>query len=435
MAWGENQWRHHVLASLLCWLATYTVAYGLVAFLASALVAQLFSPSPRRMDRFTLFWAVNVALVLVVYIPGLPDLDGGLPSPGSWLAFTLAYLGSPAAGLIWFPFESQFDLPHATSITARNVVTGFILVTAIAARAYGLLRVRDRSPAARAFSLFALFAVGAAVLTGMGRAHFDEYGVANANASRFVLFGSYVLYACLYDGARGSVFRSPLNSRWSIRLRTAAALLLLACATLTYARSWKVYAQARHFDQLLQTAYAVAPAANPFDHLIYPFQEEIPGYKATLRRLRVGPYRDAADDRALQRLAKNKLTDEFGINGLRAGLDGLILFAHPHSRFSLDADSDVTSVTFRYGILREALSTQPPTDGVEFRVWMVDETSEQLIWSIVWRPASATALEQPVTLSLPRHRLSGTLVFETLTAGHYENDWAYWTDLMMWEDR
>ena len=435
VAWRENQWRDHVLAALVCWLATYTVTNGLVAFVACAVVAQVFFPTPQRVHRLTLFWAANIALVLVLYVPGLPDIHRGLPWPGRWLAFTLAYIGSPAAGLIWFPFDSQFDLPHATSVTARNAVAGFILVAMLASKGYSLIRARERSPAARAFSAFALFALGSAVLTGLGRAQFGEDGVANANASRFVLFGSYALYACLYDATRVAASRSAIDSGSNVRaLPTVAGLLLLGCATVTYARSWKVYGQARHFDQLLEMAYATVPKESPFDHLIYPFREEIPGYKATLRRLRVGPYRDAPDDHTLQRLAKTKLVDEFGISGLRAGNDGLILFAHPHSRFSIDV-SRAVAIHFRYGVLPNAVTAIPPTDGVEFRVLVRDASSEGVLWSSIWRPVPGTPSEQQVTVALPGTDFSGTLIFETLTAGRYENDWAYWADLVMSESR
>ena len=253
VAWREHQWRDHVLAALVCWLATYTVAYGLVAFVACAVVAQVFSPTPRRLHRLTLFWAANIALVLVVYVPGLPDVHQGLPLPGRWLIFTLAYIGSPAASLIWFPFDSQFDLPHATSVTVRNAVAGFILVAMLATKGYSLIRARERSPAARAFAAFALFALGSAVLTGVGRAQFGEYGVANANASRFVLFGSVRAVRLPVRGARVAVSRSAIDSHSNVRILPAlAALLLLGCVTATYARSWKVYGQARHFDQLLE---------------------------------------------------------------------------------------------------------------------------------------------------------------------------------------
>jgi len=434
VAWRDNLWRDHVLAALVCWVATYTVSYGLVAFVACAVVTQVFSPTPQRMHRLTLFWAANIALVLAVYVPGLPDLDRGLPSPGPWLVFTLAYIGSPAAGLVWFPFDSQFDLPHATSVTARNAVAGFILVAMLATKGYSLVRSRERSPAARAFSAFALFALGSALLTGVGRAQFGDDGVANANASRFVLFGSYALYACLYDAAREAVVRSAIDSRSNLRaLSVVAALLLLGCATTTYARSWKVYGQARHFDQLLKMAYTAVPNESSLDHLIYPIREEIPGYKATLRRLRLGPYRDAPDDLALQRLAKAKLADEFGISGLRAGDDGLILFAHPHTRFAIDV-SRAVAIDFRYGVLPNAVTAIPPTDGVEFRVLMPGAAGEEVLWSSIWRPVVGMPSQQHVTVAFGSD-FSGTLIFETLTAGRFENDWAYWADLVIPERR
>jgi hypothetical protein len=266
-------------------------------------------------------------------------------------------------------------------------------------------------------------------LTGVGRAQFGEDGVANANASRFVLFGSYALYACLYYAARVAVSRSAFDSHSSLRvLPTVAALLLLGCATATYTRSWKMYGQARHFDRLLKLAYAAGPLESPFDHLLYPDREEIPGYKATLRRLRVGPYRDAPDDRALQRLAKTKLVDEFGISGLRAANDGLILFAQPHTRFSLDV-SRAVAIDFRYGVLPNAVTAIPPTDGVEFRVLVPGAAGEEVLWSSLWRPAPGMPSEQHVTVALPGTDFSGRLIFETLAAGRFENDWAYWAEL------
>jgi hypothetical protein len=317
----------------------------------------------------------------------------------------------------------------------RNAVAGFILLTMLATKAYSLVRARERSPAARAFSAFAVFALGSAMLTGLGRAQFGEDGVANANASRFVLFGSYALYACLYDAARVAVSRSAIDSHSQVRvLPTVAALLLVGFATVTYASSWKVYGQARHFDKLLETAYAAGPNKSPFDHLIFPVSEAIPGYKATLRRLRVGPYRDAPDDRALQRLARTKLSDEFGISGLRAGDDGLILFAAPHSRFSIDV-SRAVAIDFRYGVLPNAVTATPPTDGVEFRVLVPDAAGNALLWSTIWRPVPGTPSEQRVTIALPGTDFSGALIFETLAAGRYENDWAYWADLVISESR
>jgi hypothetical protein len=423
VAWRPNDWPVAVLAALACWLATYTLTNGLVAFVSCAAVTQLFSDTPFRPTRLTIFWTANVLLCSVLYLPGLPESGGGVPSLWKELIFGLAYLGSPAAALVWFPFQSQFDIPLARAVTLRNAAAGVLVLLVLGATAYWMVRTRRASVAVRAFAAFALFALGSAALTSIGRAQF-EAGLANANASRYTLFSSYALYALLY----AATLAPSIESRSRRVLAWATCVVLVAVATVTYARSWKIYDEVRHFDRLLEAAYA-AEHESPFDRLIYPEPDRVLVFKATLKRLRVGPYRDAPENNALEQLARNKRADEFGIDGLRAGPDGLILFSHPHSKFSLDVSREATAVTFRYGILPEALQSQPPTDGVEFRVLAADATSEHVVWSIVWRPAPGTPITQRVTVPLPREGFSGTLIFETLPAGRSESDWAYWADV------
>ena len=420
-------WRSHLCAAFACWLATYTVTVGLVAFASCVVLAQLSSRTPRRFNPRTLFWAANFSLALVFYVPGLPDLDRGLPSLDRWMAFVFAYLGSPIVGLLWFPYRSQFDLPDMNAVTA-NVIAGLVLVILLGVKARAIIRTGEQATSARAFAVFAIFALGSAVLTGLGRAEFGEYGVANANASRFVLFGSYGLYAALY-AALIPASSAPFLARPALRTgMTVTALVGLALASVSYGRSWKVYGEARRFDRLLAAAYADAERESPLDTIIYPEPQLVPHFKSALKRLRAGPYRDIAANGALERLAANKEADEFGVNGLRAAEEGLLLFAHPHSRHSIDL-SRAVAVRFRYGVMPNALNATPPTDGVEFRVLAVDVDTERLLWSAVWRPLPGTAHDQHATVALPRHDFSGTLIFETLTAGRSESDWAYWADL------
>ena len=113
--------------------------------------------------------------------------------------------------------------------------------------------------------------------------------------------------------------------------------------------------------------------------MIHPGKDRIPYFKGTLKRLRVGPYRDAPENRALERLSRTKLTDEFGINGLRPGADGIILFAHPHARFSIELPRETVRINFRYGVLPEAINAASSTDGVEFRVLAFDRPSERIL--------------------------------------------------------
>ena len=97
--------------------------------------------------------------------------------------------------------------------------------------------------------------------------------------------------------------------------------------------------------------------------------------------------------------------------------------------------SRAVAIHFRYGVLPNAVTATPPTDGVEFRVLVPDAASEGVLWSSIWRPVPGTPSEQQVTVALPGTDFSGTLIFETLTAGRYENDWAYWADLVISESR
>lgn len=426
VAWRANNWRDTCLAALTCWLAAFTATNGLVAFVCCAVVTQLCGEAPLRYNRFTLFWVSNIVLLLVLYLPGLPSEGGGRPSLAHWLVFVLAYLGSPAVALIWFPYQSQFDIP---SVTARNAAAGLVLVGVLAACSYGIIRARRTSTAARAFAGFALFAVGSAVLTGLGRAEFDEFGVSNANASRYTMYSASAIYAILY--AATLIPSAGQSSARRMRQMVPAALWLIvvACATLTYARSWKIYGEVKRFDRLLAIAYAAGENESPFDRLIHPGKDRIPYFKGTLKRLRVGPYRDAPENEALERLSRTKLTDEFGINGLRPGADGIILFAHPHARFSIELPRETVRINFRYGVLPEAINAVSSTDGVEFRVLAFDRPRERILWSRVWRPVRGEPIDQRVTLTLPRDGLSSELIFETLSAGRSDSDWAYWADL------
>ena len=134
---------------------------------------------------------------------------------------------------------------------------------------------------------FALFAVGSAVLTGLGRAEFDEFGVPNANASRYTIYSSSAIYAILY--AATLIPSAGQSSARRMRQIVPAALWLIvvACATLTFTRSWKIYVEVRRFDRLLAIAYAAGENESSYDRLIHPGKDRIPYFKGTLKRLRV----------------------------------------------------------------------------------------------------------------------------------------------------
>jgi hypothetical protein len=290
---SPRTWKGNLLAVACCWLATYTLTNGLIAFLAAMLVIQLSQPLPLRPNRFLAFWLVNFAVVVRLYFPGLPESPHQAPRLWDLAVFCLAYLGSPLASLAWFPYRDNFHLPrHAT---AFNACTGLALLAAAALLAWRQRRsLRQWPVAARLFVAFTVFAVGSALATGWGRAAFDEYGTANANASRYTLFGSYFLAGMVFFLARARQGEAEKGatapSLTAGRVGLAALAVLGVLAALTYARSARVYHAAHQFNRMVMAAFA-ARGSSPLDRFIYPNRDVVGPFKAELQRLKIGPYR------------------------------------------------------------------------------------------------------------------------------------------------
>jgi hypothetical protein len=132
-------------------------------------------------------------------------------------------------------------------------------------------------------------------------------------------------------------------------------------------------------------------------------------------------------------LADNKKVDQFRIAGLRTlpGL-GQVLFAHPSSQFVLPVLGQTKAVRFRFGLLDAAVGATPATDGVEFRLSVHDPKGTNRIWSRTLRPSTIKSDRGTKEVTLPVKLTEGSrLVFETLPAGGWENDWAYWSDVSL----
>ena len=128
--WPER-WASHVVAAASCWLAVFTLTNGFFAMAAIIVVFQLSSLLLLRPDRFALFWTVNLIVAAACYLPGI-TMDTSPTHPGilKLVQFSLAYLGAPLRGLLWFPYRNMTDLP---SSIAANVACGIILVATCAA--------------------------------------------------------------------------------------------------------------------------------------------------------------------------------------------------------------------------------------------------------------------------------------------------------------
>ena len=443
VALGATRWRNNVVAGVACWLATYTLTNGLVAFISAAAVAQLGSGTPRKLTPLSLFWLFNIALIPFLYFPGLAE-HAPSSSPGviQLAHFMFIYLGAPLGGIIRFPFSGMFDLPRGTTL---NTIVGIALCAgALFSLTVLPRRLKERTASGLLFAGYGLFAFGSSILTGWGRAAFDDYGVANANASRYTIFSCYFLYGVLFliADSRPETGRSPSGvddassgpRRWAFPCVVAGLILM---AGNTYVKAIPIYRESHEFNKLLQTAYATQHSDQ--DRFIYPRPEIVQSIKSGLRRLRIGPYRSALQDESddLKRLAANPLEDMFMVNGLRADPKlGHILFAHPRSQFELPLSGRARSVSVAFGILDAALHAAPPTDGVEFALLLQSASQNPvLIWSRYLDPVNRASDRgiQRVQLSLSAAE-DTRLIFETLPGPTTTTDWAYWADLVIATD-
>jgi len=281
-------WSSHVSAAVSCWLAAFTLTNGFFAVLAIGLVFQLSATQLLRPSRWTLFWGGNLLALLVCYLPGITLSTSSVhPTLLQLAQFCLAYLGTPLGGLLWFPFPNMFDIPLPI---ATNAICGTLLLASGAALCWhARAQLREQDSAALILFGFTIFAMVSAVATGWGRAAFDEYGVSNANASRYSIFGAYLMLGQLYYLAAGFA-----HGWWNhVGLRRIAALSATAFVLLsvvTYVRAVNVYDNAHNFNKTLFYAYPWGLQPTAQDKFIHPNSESIKRLKSDLQRLELGPY-------------------------------------------------------------------------------------------------------------------------------------------------
>ena len=121
---------------------------------------------------------------------------------------------------------------------------------------------------------FLRFAGGSALLTGWGRANFDQSGVAAATQSRYTIFAAYLLYGIVYycvARAARDEWREVLPAGWRIGVVTARACVaggvvaISILAALSYAHGIRSYTAARNFNDSLAAAYSLRPDEQALD--------------------------------------------------------------------------------------------------------------------------------------------------------------------------
>jgi len=302
LARDPNGSASNVLAASAGWAATYTLTNGLVAMLVLAVIAHLPRPRLFAPGWRTVFWGVNLVAVFTLYLRGLPAQPGGRPGPFDLARFTFIYLGAPLGELLDYPYRGIFSVPMTTWF--NGLIGVFLLAITTTLCFAARRRILTGDTAALVLLGFSLFAVGSALLTAWGRAEFGT-GVAEANSSRYTIFGSFLLYGLVAYvaalAAAGDWYtllprRPTPPGRIGDAVAAGAATLVVACViafgAVAYDRGVAVYRNARQWNDQLARAYGFGPEARALDRIIYPDPERAEEAKATLMRLRIGPYRN-----------------------------------------------------------------------------------------------------------------------------------------------
>jgi hypothetical protein len=284
-----TRWGSHIVAAVSCWLAAFTLTNGFFAMAAIIVLLQLSAPRILHPDRFVVFWTVNLVVAAGCYLPGMTmDTSPTHPGIAKMVEFTLAYLGAPLAGLLWFPFGNMFDLPSAM---VPNVAAGCVLVVACLALCFHAWpRLRERNLAAMVLFGFAGFAVLSAIATGWARAALDESAMTNANASRYTIFGAYLLFGQVYYVVTGIGQGWWAGMAWGRRAVAVVTAAFVVLSFVSYSRATRVYAHARQFNEDLAQAYIWGFQPTAEDKFIHPSPETVSDLKHELQRLEIGPY-------------------------------------------------------------------------------------------------------------------------------------------------
>src|SRR4051812_25030823 len=301
-----TSWVRHVIAAASCWLAAFTLTNGFFAMVAIAITLQLSAPRLLRIDRFAAFWAANLLLAAGAYLPGMHmDVSPAHPTGRQLIEFSLAYLGAPLGGLLWFPYRNMFDIPQAITV---NVIcgSGLAVVCAILSRD-AWPRLRERHPAALVMYGFSGFAVLSALATGWARAAFDAYGVSNGNSSRYTIFGAYFILGQVYYLGAGLAQEWWPSRVAMLTVRRAVftlAAVFVVLASISYVRGWRVYADAHDFNRLLSQAYSWGTRPIEGDQRIHPQPEAVAYLKRELQLLEIGPYANRSYDKVPPAIGK-----------------------------------------------------------------------------------------------------------------------------------
>lgn len=290
-----GSWAATVLATIACWIATFTITNGIIAFAICAGMVVL-GGDLRHDWRKLLFWIVNIVGMLEAYLPGLPeDAGDSVLKAADFLGFVAVYLGLPLGGLLRFEYTGPFSHPSGIALNAAcGIALACIALVLLIRR-----RVELRAPNAAFRFLVAMagFAILSALITAEGR---SSSGAVYANSSRYVIYSSYLILGLLHyyaatlrNGGAHLALAGPERARGDMKVAGfgVLALVLLGFGFNAYRKGVDVYRGAHAFNDQLVAVYNNPTATDQEVAMIYPD----PAFARHLREIMslygLGPYR------------------------------------------------------------------------------------------------------------------------------------------------
>lgn len=291
-----GSWLGTIQAALACWIATYTITNGIIAFAVCTGMVFL-GGNPRRDWPKLAFWGANIVLMFALYLPGLRGGEAGDAALklGDFAGFVAVYLGLPLGGLLRFEYTGPFSHPSTIALNAAcGTALAFVALFVLVKRRSEL---RGDNSAFRFLVATTGFAILSALITAEGR---SASGMVYANSSRYVIYSSYLLlglvhyYAATFGRpAPGALASGPERARQDIRaLGLGLLVFALVCFGINaYRHGIDVYRGSRAFNDELVAVYVNPHATDQEVVLTYPDASFARHSRQLLSRYGMGPYR------------------------------------------------------------------------------------------------------------------------------------------------
>ena len=202
-------------SALLCFLTTFSAAYGIASWVALAPFLWLpIRDNETRLRRFAVLavWAAFFSVSLGLYVYRYDVTPGG-SSCGEiscWIRYVLAVVGSPL-----------------TRTNTFSIAVGGVLVASFAI--VGLRAWVNRERQALPWIPIGLFALGFAIINAIGR---SGLGLAQALSSRYLTTTSFLLIAAI------NLDWKPHRFRQALRIGVAAALIAQSLTSIPF--GWQI---------------------------------------------------------------------------------------------------------------------------------------------------------------------------------------------------